>query len=56
MEAAFDPTIKETFKVVYDLKGTPAKLVGIVGNAPGEAKAIERAIAEHKVRTNEHEQ
>ena len=37
-------------------KGTPAKLVGIVGNAPGEAKAIERAIAEHKVRTNEHEQ
>jgi len=42
--------------VVYDLKGTPAKLVGIVGNAPGEAKAIERAIAEHKVRTNEREQ
>jgi hypothetical protein len=41
---------------VYDLKGTPAKLVGIIDNAPGEAKAIERAIEEHKVRTNEREQ
>jgi hypothetical protein len=32
---------------VYHLKGTPAKLVGIVDNAPDEQTAIARAIEEY---------
>ena len=37
---------------VYHLKGTPAKLVGIVWNQPDEESAIAAAIEEFKVPAN----
>ena len=38
--------------VVYHLKGTPAKLVGIVYDQPDAESAIKQAIEEYKVPPN----
>jgi hypothetical protein len=38
---------------VYHIKGTPAKLVGIIADAPDEKTAIARAIEEFKVPANQ---
>jgi hypothetical protein len=38
---------------VYHLKGTPARLVGIVDNQPDAESAIKAAIEEYKVPPNQ---
>jgi hypothetical protein len=48
------PTKKRTTSwAVYHIRGTPAKLVGIIDDAPDEKTAIERAIEEYKVPENQ---
>jgi hypothetical protein len=44
------PTKQNHSWAVYHLKGTPAKLVGIVDDQPDEAAAIEQAIKEYECR------
>jgi hypothetical protein len=40
---------------VYLIKGTPARFVGLVHDAPDEKTAIVRAIKEYEVPSNQHD-
>jgi len=47
------PTKQNHSWAVYYLKGTPAKLVGMVDDQPDEAAPIKQAIKEYDVPPNE---
>lgn len=58
--AGYTPAMRKRIKqqshswAIYHLKGTPAKLVGIVHDQPDADSAIKVAIKEYNVPPNEH--
>jgi hypothetical protein len=49
---ATDQTANDSW-AAYHFKGTPAKFIGIIDNAPDEQAAIKRAIEEYDVPENQ---
>jgi hypothetical protein len=44
---------QKQYRAVYHIKGTPAKLAGIVDDAPDKKTAIDRAIEQYNVPPNQ---